>query len=150
VPAWDCANIPNDDTVAAGICEVARTGPAAKTLRPLLADETIAVYGVKTGTIDSLADIAEKPEACEAFRGSHTVPDRDATDGAQPYWLDCKRRASGDVNDSLLIISFGIRTDAGVVPLTLGLRFQRSGLGLATASARYYIDAIRDYFVATE
>jgi len=145
-PSQTCSRESFDATVSAGICEVVRSGPASAQLRGLLDDESIEIYGAKTGTIDSLADIAEKPAACEAYNQGHTIAGRALEDKEQPYWLDCKRRATGSINDTLLVISFGVRIGGGVVPLTLGLRFQRSGPGLATATVRLYIDAIRDYF----
>jgi hypothetical protein len=74
------------------------------------------------------------------------VPDRAATGAEQPYWLGCGRGQSG-IDDSLLLLSFGVVDDTGtIVPLSLALRFQRSGAGLATHVARHYVDVIRDYF----
>ncbi len=134
--------------VRAGLCQVLQRG-SARQLRPLLADPRISFYGAKTGTIDSLADIAEARAACEHFRTGHTVPDRPAKKASQPYWLACgKRRADASINDSLLLVSFAVEGEAGPVPLTLGLRFQRSGPGFATEVARHYLALIHSYFAA--
>ena len=43
-------------------------------------------------------------------------------------------------------ITAKVATSRGVVPLTLGLRFQRSGSGLAADIAPHYLAAVRDYF----
>ncbi|HTE54249.1 MAG TPA: hypothetical protein VK698_25515, partial [Kofleriaceae bacterium] len=145
-PAVDCAQGPTGDPVRDGLCEVVRTGTAARALGPLLADPSVAVYGVKTGTIDSLGDVAASRAACAAFRDAHTLADRDRRPADQPYWLRC---GTGEAppDDSLLLIAFGVPTPGGgVVPLTLGLRFQRSGAGFAALVARHYVDLVRDYF----
>ena len=48
-------------------------------------------------------------------------------------------------DDSLFLIAFGVKTDRGIVPFTLGLRFERVGKGAATVAARHYIAAITAY-----
>ena len=179
-PGWSCSsNAPSQspegdgipDGVADGLCQALRQGTLAAPMAPFLADPGLVFYGGKTGTIDSLADVAENLEACEHFRTGHTITDRPADDRSQPYWLACgEKRTSALINDSLVVISFGVRTDVAagsepgsdatadrsntpsaraepaVIPLTLGLRFQRSGPGFATRVAPHYIDAIRAYF----
>lgn len=148
-PAWSCANTSLERDVSAGLCEVVRTGTADEALGPLLGDPRFVIYGAKTGTIDSLADVAENPSACAHYAIGHTIPDRPADAAKQPYWLPCtkNRNALRSVNDSLLMISLAVRADDGEpVPLTLGLRFQRSGSGLAARVARHYLDVIHDYF----
>ncbi|MEM9488717.1 MAG: hypothetical protein AAGC55_06205, partial [Myxococcota bacterium] len=148
-PTWDCSSGGGDSMVARGLCGVlARGGTAADILGGLLADQRFVIYGAKTGTIDSLADIAESRDACEHFRTGHTIADRPPRRDAQPYWLPCgkNRKALVAVNDSLLIISFAVRAGDQLIPLTLGLRFQRSGPGFAAIVARHYLDTIHDYF----
>ncbi len=53
-----------------------------------------------------------------------------------------------DLNDSLFVVGFGLRTPRGeVIPLTLALRFQRVGpTGFAVQAAEPFIDVIADYF----
>jgi hypothetical protein len=140
----DCRTSPGDG-VAGGLCEVMRTG-TARGLRDLLDDARFTFHGAKTGTIDSLADIVESSEACARFRTGHTVADRPARESAQPYWLPCEQKSPPEVNDSLLLISLTVHAPAGDVPLTLGLRFQRSGPGFATRVARHYLDVVHAYF----
>jgi hypothetical protein len=116
-------------------------------LAPRLADPDLVFYGAKTGTIDSLGDIAEDRRACEAWNRAHTVP------GAreQPYHLDCRTPDRRELNDSLLVVGFGVRVDAGrIVPLTLALRYQRSGsaqpYGYAVHAVEPFLDLVADYF----
>jgi hypothetical protein len=143
-PATDCRASAGGG-VTGGLCDVLRTG-TARGLRDLLDDARFTFHGAKTGTIDSLADIVESSEACAQFRTGHTVTDRPARDSAQPYWLPCERQSPPEVNDSLLLISLTVHTPAGDVPLTLGLRFQRSGPSFATRVARHYLDVVHAYF----
>jgi hypothetical protein len=148
-PAWNCANASFERDVSTGLCEVVRTGTADDALGPLLDDARFVIYGAKTGTIDSLADVAENPGACAHYATGHSIPDQPENAAKQPYWLPCtkNRNTLRGVNDSLLIVSFAVRAgDGELVPLTLGLRFQRSGSGLAVRVARHYLDVIHDYF----
>jgi hypothetical protein len=46
----------------------------------------------------------------------------------------------------LLVVSFALRAGDELVPMTLGLRFQRSGPGLASRVAVHFLDVIHDYF----
>jgi hypothetical protein len=147
-PRLDCRSAPlTGDAVRDGLCEVVRSGTARHGLGALLTDPGVVIYGAKTGTIDSLADVAERTRACERFRTAHTVADR-ARDGKdQPYWLPCGAAAKGaTLDDSLVLVSFGVATEEGTVPFTLGLRFQRTGGGFAAEVARHYIAVVRDYF----
>jgi hypothetical protein len=69
-------------------------------------------------TVDSLGDIVEKPAACAAFNKVHPAP----------YQLDCANPGRNELNDSLLVVGFGVKQPGGsVVPLTLVLRYQRVG-----------------------
>jgi hypothetical protein len=146
-PTADCAqNGATGDPVRDGLCEVVRTGTAARALAPILADPSVVLYGAKTGTIDSLGDVAASSKACAAFREAHTLADKPLKAADQPYWLRCGADAQTP-DDSLLLVAFGVPTPGGgVTPLTLGLRFQRSGAGFAAHVARHYIDLVRDYF----
>ena len=59
------------------------------------------------------------------------------------------RQKATTPDDSLLLISFGVPTArGGMVPLTLGIRFQRAGAGFASEVAPHFIAVIRDYFAA--
>jgi hypothetical protein len=144
-----CGRAPSSEpTVAAGLCRALQDGTAAG-LAPRLADPDLVFYGAKTGNIDSLGDIAENRRACEAWNRAHTVPG--APGDAQPYHLDCASADRRELNDSLLVLAFGVRVDAGrVVPLTLALRYQRSGsaqpYGYAVHAAEAFLDLIADYF----
>ncbi len=146
-PAADCAQASfTGDPVRDGLCEVVRSGTAARSLGPLLSDPSVAIYGAKTGTIDSLGDVAARREACLAFRDAHTLADRPRKLADQPYWLDCESKAQPP-DDSLVLVAFGVPTpQGGVTTLTLGLRFQRSGGGFAALAARHYVNLVRDYF----
>ncbi|HEU5056530.1 MAG TPA: hypothetical protein VFU21_08385 [Kofleriaceae bacterium] len=148
-PRTDCGRTPyTGDPVRDGLCEVVRSGTASRALAGLLSDPGVVIYGAKTGTIDSLADIAERPAACARFNQAHTRPDRPARADQQPYWLDCGARATTP-DDSLLLVSFGVPTQrGGMVPLTLGIRFQRAGAGFASEVAPHFVAVIRDYFAA--
>ncbi len=149
IPETHCRAASGGDTAASGLCEVVRSGTAARALNPLVSDRRIEIYGAKTGTVDSLGDVASRKKQCERFRQAHTLNDRPRAAESQPYWLECGRL--GEVDDSLLVISFAVITSSGGrVPLTLGLAFQRSGSGLAARVAVHYIDAIADYFAAGE
>jgi hypothetical protein len=125
-----------DRTVAAGLCRALATGTAA----PLGKRKDVVWYGAKTGTIDSLGDVAENRAACAAWNRAHTI----AGARDQPYHLDCggARKA---LNDSLLALGF----DAGGVPLTFVVRYQRvgsGGVGYAVEAAEAFLDVIVDYF----
>jgi hypothetical protein len=145
-PRSDCARTPyTGDPVRDGLCEVVRSGTAARALGDLLSDPGIVIYGAKTGTIDSLGDIAERRAACARFNQAHTLADRPRRADRQPYWLNCGPEAT-NMDDSLLLISFAVAGKGGLVPLTLGLRFQRAGAGFASEVAPHFIAVVREYF----
>ena len=142
VPAWDCAARGRDATVTGaggGLCGSLQSGTSQAALARLLADPRLVFYGAKTGTIDSLGDVGEDRARCERWNRVHTV----AGQRAQPYRLDCDGAID---DDSLLLVAFGVRTPGGVVPFTLGLRFERVGKTAASHAAPHYIAAIAAYF----
>jgi hypothetical protein len=149
-PWRDCSGWRSGDPIQDGLCEVVRSGTAAAALGRLLADPHLVIYGAKTGTIDTLADVAENAAACERWRSAHTMADRPRRAADQPYWLRCADRAGAEMSDSLLLLSFGVRSGGDIVPLTLGLRFERSGPGFAAGVAQQYLEVVRDYFSAGE
>src|SRR5262249_57638801 len=107
----------------AGLSGVLAAGPATPP-PPRLSDPGLVFYGAKTGTVDSLGDIVEKPAACAAFNKAHTL----AGAASQPYHLDCASPSRNELNDSLLVVGFGVKQPGGgVVPLTLAVRYQRVG-----------------------
>jgi hypothetical protein len=145
LPRASCASGGAGGAVGAGLCDVVTRGTASRSLAPLLARADVEIYGAKTGTIDSLADIAAKKKACDNYREGRTLAGRRKTARTQPYWIECDKNARS-LDDSLLLVSFSIRTEGGRVPLTLGLQFTRSGTGFAARVAPHYIELIRDYF----
>jgi hypothetical protein len=126
-----------------GLCGSLRNGTSRAALNRMFADQRIVFYGAKTGTIDSLGDIVEDRARCERYNRSHTIA---GGRGEQPYQLDCDH---GVDDDSLLLVAFGVRTPGGVVPLTLGLRYERVGKGVASFAARHYLAAIVAYFTGS-
>jgi len=102
----------------------------------MLADPRIVIYGAKTGTTDSLAEVARQPEGCAAWNASH----------AEPLQLACGKRPP---DDSLFVIAFGVVTPAGTVPLTLALQLQRGGMTSAARATPAFLDAIARYFAPT-
>jgi hypothetical protein len=146
LPSWDCRTGERGTTVTGaggGLCGSLRTGTSHAALGKLFADERLVFYGAKTGTIDSLGDIVEDRVRCEKWNRAHAVA---GGRGAQPYQLDCEH---GVGDDSLLLVAFGVKTPAGVVPFTLGLRYERVGKGVASFAARDYIAAIAAYFTGS-
>ncbi|HUQ07927.1 MAG TPA: hypothetical protein VM261_35775 [Kofleriaceae bacterium] len=150
VPAAGVAPEPcsvgHDRTVrgaAGGLCGVFQPrGTAARAMRPLLDDPRIILYGAKSGTIDSLGDVAEDLEKCERNNKRRTIAGRPLTLEHQPYWLQCGKPVP---DDSLFLVAFGVKTDRGIERFTLGLRFERTGRSAATVAARHYIAAIAAY-----
>jgi len=118
-----------------GLCGVIRAGTAERGLAPLLDDPRLVLYGAKTGTIDSLGEIAERRRACAAWNLAHTWPG----EASQPYHLACGRAVP---DDSLLVVSFAVRVGPTLVPLTLGVHLERTGKGVAALAARAYLEAI--------
>jgi hypothetical protein len=126
-----------------GLCGVFQPrGTAARAMRPLLDDPRIVLYGAKSGTIDSLGDVAEDLGKCERNNKRRTIAGRPLTHEQQPYWLQCGKPVA---DDSLFLIAFGVKTDRGIERFTLGLRFERTGKSAATVAARHYIAAIAAY-----
>jgi len=137
-PAWSCTKADgHGNTVLGadgGLCAVVQTaGTAHAHLGELLADPKIVVYGAKTGTIDSLADIARRPAACQAWNERHPKATQLVCGKAPP-------------DDSLFVIAFGVVTPHGTIPITLGLQLQRGAKGTATHVAPDFVRAIADYF----
>ena len=117
-------------------------GTAARAMRPLLDDPGIVLYGAKSGTIDSLGDVAEDPAKCARANARKTIAGRPARLQDQPYWLECGKPVP---DDSLFLIAFGVRTERGLERFTLGLRFERVGKTAATVAARHYLAVISAY-----
>ncbi len=137
VPSYSCTtSAGRDNTVLGadgGLCAVVRpNGTAYAGVKELLVDPTLVIYGAKTGTIDSLADIARNPRACARWNANHVAAAR----------LDCGRAPP---DDSLLVIAFGVVTPKGTIPITLGIQLQRAGKSAATKAAPVFIHAIAAY-----
>ncbi len=148
-PPWRCQKRAAGRTATVrgadgGLCAVlAEGGTAHRALAALFEDPRVALHGGKTGTTDSLAQVARKRESCEAWNRRHTLPDRPATAAAQPGWLGCGKPAP---DDSLLVLAFSVVTPEETVPLTLGIALQRSGKGAAARLAPELVAIIADYF----
>jgi len=137
-PAWSCTKAEGHASTVlgadGGLCAVVQTaGTAHAHLGELLADPKIVIYGAKTGTIDSLADIARRPAACQAWNEHHPRATQLLCGKAPP-------------DDSLFVIAFGVVTPHGTVPITLGVQLQRGAKGTATHVAPEFVRAIADYF----
>jgi hypothetical protein len=136
-PAWSCSKPEGHaNTVTGadgGLCAVVQSaGTAHAQLGELLADPKIVVYGAKTGTTDSLADIARKDTACQAWNERHPPATQLACGKTPP-------------DDSLFVIAFGVVTAHGTVPITLGVQLQRGGKGSAAHTTPELVRAIADY-----
>jgi hypothetical protein len=136
-PAWSCAKADGRaNTVLGadgGLCAVVQAaGTAHAELAALLADPKIAIYGAKTGTTDSLADIAHKDAACQIWNERHP-PATQLTCGKTPP------------DDSLFVIAFGVVTSHGTVPITLGVQLQRGGKTSAAHVTPELVHAIASY-----
>jgi hypothetical protein len=136
-PAWSCSKAEGHaNTVTGadgGLCAVVQSaGTAHAQLGELLADPKIVVYGAKTGTTDSLADIARKDTACQAWNERHPPATQLACGKTPP-------------DDSLFVIAFGVVTTHGTVPITLGVQLQRGGKGSAAHTTPELVRAIADY-----
>jgi hypothetical protein len=146
-PAYRCtdavSHAPSVRGAEGGLCAVMQPGGTAHAaLSPLLADPRVAIYGGKTGTIDSLADIARRPKACAAWNTRHTVAGAPLDLAHQPGWLDC---GAVPPDDSLFVLAFGVTTAKGTIPITVGVQLQRGGKGTAAKATRLYVDAIAAY-----
>lgn len=137
VPSYSCsAAADRTSTVlggGGGLCAVVQQGGTAfGGLEAVLADPNIVIYGAKTGTIDSLADIARSPRACARWNANHVASAH----------LTCGRPLP---DDSLLVIAFGVVTTHGTIPITLGIQLQRAGKSAATKAAPKFISEIEHY-----
>ncbi|HEU0031863.1 MAG TPA: hypothetical protein VFQ53_14615 [Kofleriaceae bacterium] len=137
LPDWSCANATGHAPAVlgadGGLCGVVQpNGTAHAPLAELLADPNLVIYGAKTGTIDSLADIARSAKACRAWNASHVA-------AAQ---LECGK---APLDDSLFVIAFGVVTPRGTIPITLGIQLQRAGKSAASKAAPVYMRAIASY-----
>jgi hypothetical protein len=140
LPAWSCARGDRAEGRAntvlgadGGLCAVVQAaGTAHGQAGELLAEPKLAIYGAKTGTTDSLADIAHKDTACKAWNERHP-PATQLTCGKTPP------------DDSLFVIAFGVVTAHGTVPITLGVQLQRGGKTSASRVAPLLVRAIADY-----
>ena len=73
-----------------GLCGVLRgRGTAVRAMRGLSDDPRIVLYGAKSGTIDSLGDVAEDPAKCARANARKTIAGRPERAEDQPYWLQC-------------------------------------------------------------
>ena len=136
-PAWSCNKTDGRASTVlgadGGLCAVMQTaGTAHVHLGALLADPKIVIYGAKTGTIDSLADIARKQASCESWNEHHP----------RATQLTCGKTPP---DDSLFVIAFGVVTPRGTIPITFGLQLQRGGKGSATRVTPEFVHAIADY-----
>jgi len=136
-PSWRCAPTGGHaNTVLGadgGLCAVVQAaGTASAHLGDLLVDPGLVVYGAKTGTTDSLADIAHRPAACAAWNERHP----------QATQLACGKPP---LDDSLFVIAFGVVTSHGAIPITLGIQLQRGGKTSAAHVAPELVRAIVDY-----
>ncbi|HVK89257.1 MAG TPA: hypothetical protein VM513_34280, partial [Kofleriaceae bacterium] len=134
LPAWSCAaatgHTPSVLGADGGLCAVLRErGTAHAAAGALLAEPHVVVYGAKTGTIDTLADVARKRSSCAAWNRTHGRRAQLACGKAPP-------------DDSLFVIAFGVQTPAGAVPITLGLQLQRAGSGAAARATPAFVRAI--------
>jgi len=135
IPSHACSTLPRERSVASGLCGVVQPGGTGFTgFSPALLDPRIVVYGAKTGTIDSLADIARRPQECARWNASHPKRARLACGKPTP-------------DDSLFVVAFGVVSEGKTIPVTLALQLQRSGKGVAAQVAPQFVDAIADYLV---
>jgi hypothetical protein len=137
VPAWSCTRTEGHATTVlgadGGLCAVVQTaGTAHAQLGDLLADPKLVVYGAKTGTIDSLADIARRQASCQAWNARHPPAAQLVCGKAPP-------------DDSLFVIAFGVVTPHGTVPITFALQLQRGAKGSAAHATPEFVRAIADY-----
>jgi hypothetical protein len=137
LPDWKCTDGADREAkvlgAGGGLCGVLRTGGTSHAgAGALLADPAIVVYGAKTGTIDSLADIARRPRACAAWNERH----------GRRWQLECGKAPP---DDSLFVIAFGVVTPSGTVPITLAVQLQRAGTGAAARVAPSFVREIAKY-----
>lgn len=136
-PSWSCSQAGGRASTVlgadGGLCAVVQTaGTAHAQIGELLRDPKVVIYGAKTGTIDSLADIARRQASCRAWNERHP----------RATQLVCGKTPP---DDSLFVIAFGVVTPRGTVPITLGLQLQRAGKGSASRVTPQFVRAIADY-----
>jgi hypothetical protein len=136
-PTWSCGKPAGRASTVlgadGGLCAVVQTaGTAHAQIAALLGDPKLAIYGAKTGTIDSLADIARRQASCRAWNERHP----------RATQLVCGKTPP---DDSLFVIAFGVVTSRGTVPITLGIHLQRAGKGSASRVTPTFVRAIADY-----
>jgi hypothetical protein len=145
-PKWSCATTGGHATnvlgADGGLCAVVQEGTAKTPFAEVLKDPNITIYGAKTGTIDSLAEIARHTSSCETWNAHHTVPGQPLDRAHQPSWLDCGKAPP---DDALFVVAFGVTTKTGVVPVTLGIQLQRGGKSSAARAAPHFVTAIAKY-----
>ena len=137
LPTWSCAHaaghaakVRGDD---GGLCAVVQPGgTAGGVFAGVLADPHVIVYGAKTGTTDSLADLAHDPILCDAWNHAHVAASQLACGKTPP-------------DDSLFEIAFGVVTETGTIPITLAIQLQRGGKSAAARAAPAWIAAIAHY-----
>jgi hypothetical protein len=137
VPTWSCkAATGHAATVLGadgGLCAVVQpAGTSHGALAELLADPHVVIYGAKTGTIDSLADLARSASACRTWNARHVAAAR----------LECGKAPP---DDSLFVIALGIVTPKGTIPITLGIQLQRGGKSAAARATPAFVHAISAY-----
>jgi hypothetical protein len=146
-PTWSCASsagrAPNLLGADGGLCAVVQDGGTAHAaFGKLLADPSVVIYGAKTGTIDSLAEIARHTASCEAYNRHHTIAGKPLDRAHQPGWLECGKTPP---DDSLFVVAFGVVTKQGTIPVTLGLQLQRGGKSAAARTAPHLVAVIASY-----
>ncbi len=137
LPSWSCAHAGGHAATVrgqdGGLCAVVQPGgTAAGVFAGVLADPHVVVYGAKTGTTDSLADLARDPILCDAWNHAHVAASQLACGKAPP-------------DDSLFVVAFGVVTDKGTIPITLAIQLQRGGKSSAARAAPSWITAIAGY-----
>jgi len=106
--------------------------PRTRTWASCSAIRRSSLYGAKTGTIDSLADIARRKASCQAWNERHPKATQLVCGKAPP-------------DDSLFVIAFGVVTPHGTVPITFGIQLQRGAKGSAAHVTPDFVHAIADY-----
>jgi len=137
LPTWSCAHTGGHASKVrgedGGLCAVVQPGgTAGGVFAGVLADPHVIVYGAKTGTTDSLADLAHDPILCDAWNRAHVAASQLACGKTPP-------------DDSLFEIAFGVVTDTGTIPITLAIQLQRGGKSAAARAAPAWIAAIEHY-----
>lgn len=141
-----CGLTNGDSEVRKGLCTALKRGTAKSLGSWKDLPQTVVLYGAKTGTINTLGDLVERGNEikCFQFNANLILPWRPAD--RQPYELSCGSGLSDSLNDSLLVVGFGVGTTTQI-PMTLALQFQRVGTtGMAVQAAKPFIATVADYF----